>query len=132
MRARFSIDLPADARSASLARGTLRKGLARLPARTLEESCLLTSELIANSLRHSDLAENDSIALEVWVDEDCVRIEICDPGSASGSTPVLRVAEDEAEGGRGLFILDRVARRWGVKREGRTCVWFEIPVGGPE
>ena len=39
------------------------------------------------------------------------------------------VPEPSLEGGWGLYLLDRVARRWGV-HEGSTHVWFEIARGG--
>jgi hypothetical protein len=28
--------------------------------------------------------------------------------------------------GRGLYLLDQIADRWGVGNPGSNCVWFEI------
>ncbi|PRY00639.1 SpoIIE family protein phosphatase [Allonocardiopsis opalescens] len=42
--------------------------------------------------------------------------------------PRLRKAKDEDEGGRGLYLVDQLASRWGSRptRDGKA-VWFEIP-----
>ena len=32
----------------------------------------------------------------------------------------------EGESGRGLAFLDALASRWGVIRNGESCVWFEL------
>ena len=32
----------------------------------------------------------------------------------------------EAESGRGLAFLDALADRWGIVRNGESCVWFEL------
>jgi hypothetical protein len=40
---------------------------------------------------------------------------------------VLRPAGSGAEGGRGLFLVDSLAARWGFERDGdRTTIWFEL------
>jgi hypothetical protein len=34
----------------------------------------------------------------------------------------------ESESGRGLAFLDALATRWGVIRNGESCVWFELDI----
>lgn len=43
--------------------------------------------------------------------------------------PRLRRAEEDDEGGRGLYLVDQLARRWGSRPtlEGKA-VWFEVPL----
>ncbi|GII58138.1 hypothetical protein Pth03_65270 [Planotetraspora thailandica] len=45
--------------------------------------------------------------------------------------PRIRSAGENDEGGRGLYLVDQLAKRWGSRptREGKA-VWFEIPIGG--
>ena len=45
--------------------------------------------------------------------------------------PRIRSAGENDEGGRGLYLVDQLARRWGSRPtpEGKA-VWFEIPLGG--
>ena len=50
--------------------------------------------------------------------------EVIDQGDGERNK-VEMVPEPSLEGGWGLYLLDRVARRWGV-HEGSTHVWFEL------
>ena len=90
---------------------------------------LLVSELVTNSLHHGNLSPDDSIELSVEVDGDSgvVKVEVSDPGP--GFAPDPAAAELSAVGGRGLHLVQQVARRWGVKRGRATVVWFELQLG---
>jgi len=52
-----------------------------------------------------------------------VRVEVADHGPGFAAAPGRPDAEDI--GGRGLFLVDRLADRWGTA-EGGTRVWFEL------
>jgi hypothetical protein len=43
--------------------------------------------------------------------------------------PRIRSADETDEGGRGLYLVDQIASRWGSRptRNGKV-VWFEMPV----
>jgi anti-sigma regulatory factor (Ser/Thr protein kinase) len=57
-----------------------------------------------------------------------VRVEVTDRGGSE--LPELRLPDDDAEGGRGLGIVARLATRWGARRRGgRTVTWFELGQG---
>ncbi len=95
----------------------------------------MTSELMTNAVRHSMASHSSSIVgLRVVQFPDCVRVEVDDPGpgfdpSAQALEPAPLPGPDQ--GGRGLFVVDRSAERWGVRRlendRGRRfSVWFEI------
>lgn len=84
---------------------------------------LLAGELVTNAVRHATrpigvrLLRTDALLCEV-TDND-------------HHLPVLRDASDDAEGGRGLQLVSRLARRWGVSRTGGgKVVWFEQPFTG--
>ena len=60
-------------------------------------------------------------AASVWV-------EVFDPDLR---LPRIRTAGDTDEGGRGLYLVDQLATRWGSRPtpEGKA-VWFEMPRSG--
>jgi anti-sigma regulatory factor (Ser/Thr protein kinase) len=93
-----------------------------------ETLVLLVSELVTNAVVHSPAAPEAPIHLTAQVVEDRVRVAVTDAGD--GFAPVPRVippaAERLAEGGYGLYLVNRAASRWGVDREGGTRVWFEL------
>jgi anti-sigma regulatory factor (Ser/Thr protein kinase) len=106
---------PAEARSA------LRRFHAELPMEVMQLMTLLTSELVANAVRHAAARVVD---LTCHVRADCVRVEVADSGDASGRKPVPR--DPDHTGGWGLYMLEELATRWGVAAGRGTRVWFEI------
>jgi anti-sigma regulatory factor (Ser/Thr protein kinase) len=91
---------------------------------TLGDLRLLVSELVTNSVRHAGLESNDAIGLEISVSPQRVRVEVIDVGPGFDR----RAPEPRADrtGGYGLFLVDRLADRWGVVSDEVTRVWFEI------
>ena len=53
-----------------------------------------------------------------------VRIEVSDRGD--GFTPTPRIGALDEPGGFGLFLLGRLADRWGVETNDGTTVWFVL------
>jgi anti-sigma regulatory factor (Ser/Thr protein kinase) len=89
----------------------------------LETLRLLVTELVANSVRH---AEADAVTLRVVVGSRAVRTEVTDPGP--GFDPAETGSPRADHSGWGLFLVERLAERWGVaKTGGATRVWFELP-----
>ena len=83
--------------------------------------CLLTSELVSNSVRHARMDADDKIVLAARLTPDLARVEIRDSGP--GFDPDVR---HEANG-YGLRMLDMLASRWGVDCDDRgSRVWFEV------
>lgn len=84
---------------------------------------LLASELVANSVLHAHDAHTVSIV--VAISAAFVRIDVWDDGTTG--IPHMRDTDDGTEGGRGLHLVNQLARRWGFERSpGRTCCWAEI------
>ena len=126
---RLEATLPADPEAPATARAALTRWLAgHVPDEVLEDARLLASELIANSLRHAQLAEEASLRLAVQLREGALRIEVRDPGSSGEVAP--REPDRVAGGGFGLHLVDLIATRWGVNRTGGTHVWFEVDAVG--
>lgn len=83
--------------------------------------CLLTSEVVTNSIRHAGLRESDRILLAARLTRDFVRVEVRDPGE--GFDPGVR----HDAPGYGLRMLEILSDRWGVDRVETGCrVWFEV------
>lgn len=88
---------------------------------------LLVTEAVKNSVQHAGVGPEDSIGLKIALRPDTVRIEVIDQGP--GFEPdASRPGEDEVSGW-GLFLIDQLSDRWGVKHEEGTCVWFEVSRG---
>jgi anti-sigma regulatory factor (Ser/Thr protein kinase) len=110
----------ADRQAPGAARNALRALNGSLDAELAEDIRLLVSELVTNSLRHTGSAD---IELEVWRSDQLVRVAVSDHGAGFdlGGPPQPGDAS-----GWGLFMVDRLADRWGVERNGDTRVWFEL------
>jgi PAS domain S-box-containing protein len=79
---------------------------------------LIASELVTNAVRYS------SGPVELRLIRDSTLI--CEVSDPSGATPQLRHAETEDEGGRGLYLVAQLSRRWGMRplARGKT-IWAE-------
>ena len=84
---------------------------------------VLVSELFTNGVKYGGAGGRIRLGLEVR--DDTVRVEIGDRGRGFDPDKVAMPGQD-ATSGRGLALLDRMASRWGVERNGETRVWFEI------
>ncbi|MEU8197592.1 ATP-binding protein [Microbispora amethystogenes] len=126
--------LPADASSTCLARRFVRAALGDWCAdgdrEVMEVAELLVSELVANAMRHGRGAPLLTLLL---LPDDTLRCEVEDearvPVRTRGTSPHDATGQCDAEGGRGLLIVDTLSRAWGVRptRRGKA-VWFELPV----
>ncbi|WP_326623000.1 SpoIIE family protein phosphatase [Streptomyces decoyicus] len=87
----------------------------------LDTTELLVSEVVTNAVRYA----NRPIALRL-LRTDVLR---CEVGDDSPQVPRMRRAQAGDEGGRGLFLVDRLAQRWGATRLSTgKVVWFEQPI----
>ncbi len=88
--------------------------------RTLE---LIVSELVTNSVLHGDSSPSHEVALRIECAPERVNGEVCGPGAAFEWEP--HDPDLTTPGGLGLMLVDNLAERWGIRRNGETCVWFE-------
>ena len=93
--------------------------------RVLDDATLLVSELVTNSVRHGQLAEQDTVLLRIHLAADTLRLEIENSGTA-GTVAAKPPDRQDAGGGFGLELVDLLATRWGVHRRHGTTVWFEM------
>ncbi|MFD5769005.1 SpoIIE family protein phosphatase [Streptomyces sp. NPDC127049] len=102
------------------ARRLARRALARWDLEELTDSVeLLISEVVTNAVRYAERP----VTLRL-LKTDVLR---CEVGDDSPQLPRQRRARETDEGGRGLFLVNRLARRWGATRlSGGKVVWFEL------
>ncbi|MEW2085473.1 SpoIIE family protein phosphatase [Streptomyces sp. NPDC005283] len=103
------------------ARRLARRALTRWGLEELSDSVeLLVSEVVTNAVRYAERP----VTLRL-LRTDVLR---CEVGDDSPQLPRQRRARDTDEGGRGLFLVNRLARRWGATRLSTgKVVWFELP-----
>ncbi len=97
---------------------------AHVPAPDFDDLRLLVTELVTNSLRHGGLGADDAIHLAVQIEPETLRVEVRDPGPGF-DVPVPPETPDLGAGW-GLYLLGRIADRWGIQGGPSTCVWFEM------
>lgn len=127
----------------------------QVPEERAELACLLVSEVVTNVVLHAattsvprrELMMDAPISFdETWDDlpdfddeivnekeftlrlrrgRESVWVEVFDQDLR---LPRIRSAGENDEGGRGLYLVDQLAKRWGSRptKEGKA-VWFEIP-----
>ncbi len=104
----------------SRARRLARSALARWGLEELTDSVeLLVSEVVTNAVRYA----SRPITLRL------LRAEFlrCEVGDDVPQLPRLRQARATDEGGRGLYLVNKMARRWGATRLSTgKVVWFEL------
>lgn len=122
--ASVALRLQADPASIPEARHAVDRFLGVLDEDLLQDLRLMVSEVVTNSVRHAGLAPSDPIELHIAVDKERVRVEVHDPGP--GFEPPGEPATMLRDSGWGLYLVDRLADRWGVSTGRRTTVWFEV------
>ncbi|GAA1421331.1 ATP-binding protein [Streptomyces thermospinosisporus] len=120
------VPLPSRPESAATARRLVQMVILRqwgLNARTTEDAVLLVSELVGNAVRHTGARV---FGLRLRHRRGWIRVEVRDP---SRGLPCLMPVQEMDISGRGLFLVDKLADRWGVDLlpRGKTT-WFEMRV----
>lgn len=97
----------------------------------MNEVELVVGEFVANSIDHGGVLAGEPIEVGLAVRSGMVRIEVRDEGFG-GFRPALVRPPSSGAGGHGLVIVDSLADRWGVRRDGdATVVWAELPHDRP-
>jgi anti-sigma regulatory factor (Ser/Thr protein kinase) len=84
---------------------------------------LAFSEVVTNAVRHGQ--PGGEILLAATPKPEFLCVQVTDEGA--GFVPHPRAMMSDENGGFGLFLVERLTRRWGITREDmRTRVWFEF------
>lgn len=126
----LDLRLPPETASAGIARRSIRAALeGSVVDETIADVELLVSELVTNSVLHGPSTR--PIEIHMRKDDSGLEGEVVDAGR--GFDPgAVRKPPRTAEKGWGLFLVQRVADRWGVRRRlRRTAVWFRVQAAAP-
>lgn len=103
-----------------------------------ESAELVVSELVTNAVkatrssarRRGDLHDLTPVSIELHLDDALFRIGVRD---SSVEQPVLQTADDDAETGRGLLLVEALSVRWDafLVADGKVT-WAELAVPAPE
>ncbi|MFC3351761.1 ATP-binding protein [Streptomyces echinoruber] len=120
------VPLPSRPESAATARRIAQVVVLRqwgLGPQLTEDAVLLVSELVGNAVRHTGARV---FGLRMRRRRGWIRVEVRDP---SRGLPCLLPVQEMDAGGRGLFLVDKLADRWGVDLlpRGKTT-WFEMRI----
>jgi anti-sigma regulatory factor (Ser/Thr protein kinase) len=119
-----STKLRPEALAASSARRFVRSLLDRWQLLELSDVAeLCVSELVTNAVLHA----RTPIQVEVRAGAGSLHVDVCDSGG--GRIDLLPPEEpgESLESGRGLYIVQALSARTGVKpSRGGTCIWFEL------
>jgi anti-sigma regulatory factor (Ser/Thr protein kinase) len=121
--ATLELELPNDNGAPALARRAVDErvghGLGEELTGTLQ---LLVTELVTNAILHSG-APGTPVVLRVEARPGRLRVEVHDRGPGF---EMHKPKPRGSRGGFGLFLVERMASRWGVHRDQSTYVWFEL------
>jgi anti-sigma regulatory factor (Ser/Thr protein kinase) len=122
----FDVVLTEGVEAGAAARRAVLAGNGSLPIPVRDDVLLLVSEVVTNAVRHAGVGPDRPARLEVRHGSRLVRVAVADEGPGFTWLPTTSSGPKQS-GGWGLFLVDRVADRWGVEcTTSGSRVWFEI------
>lgn len=124
VRATGTVLVPYAPGSVPLARRRLTADLvaAGIVHQAVRDAALVVSELLSNAIRHAQPLPGASLQVAWEVDDGAIEVAVSDGGSHTSPRPAH--ASASALGGRGLDIVEFLARRWGVRSDAAgLTVW---------
>lgn len=98
-----------------------------LPTTVASHAQLVISELVTNAVLHAEMDPFEEITVRARLTGDALRLEVEDTGRGF-VRPALAMPAPESRMGRGLPIVARLARCWGVGPHpaGGFRVWAKL------
>jgi len=117
------LDAPRDIVAGRKARALVREALHDWGLATIvDDAVLVVTELVTNAVTHGGSA----LRLQLSRTAGAFRIEVVDGGEG---TPEPQPQDTEAEGGRGIMLVDAMSSSWGVESvPSGKLVWAEIAI----
>jgi anti-sigma regulatory factor (Ser/Thr protein kinase) len=122
-----TILLPHAPASVGAAREQVRRDLlARgIPADLVADTVLIVSEIVSNALKHAQPLDGGKVRLRWSPSPERVLLEVTDGGGAT--RPRVAPAAVTAGSGRGLAVVGRLSRDWGVREASPgSTVWAVV------
>jgi anti-sigma regulatory factor (Ser/Thr protein kinase) len=93
------------------------------------DASLVMSELLSNAILHARPLAGSTVRVAWSITEGWLEVWVSDGGSST--RPRAQHPPPAAIGGRGLAIVDHLARDWGVQSDGhQTTVWAVLAAPG--
>jgi two-component sensor histidine kinase len=126
----WCVVIPHHPQGAGLARRRIQDELMSLvPPEMLADVITVVAELVGNAIRHARPLPGDVVRV-AWTaryagGDLVVEVRVTDGGG--GSIPHRRLHDVDSPDGRGIAIVEALAARWGVDRDGLgQSVWAEL------
>lgn len=110
-------------RAAAQARALAREVVRDLSLARADDFVLMTSEIVSNAIRHAPPLSDGRISLRFELDPPVVRGIVTDGGN---DITFQNATFDSSTKRYGLQMVDLLASRWGLSRDGAKAVWFEV------
>jgi two-component sensor histidine kinase len=121
----FRSTVPAHALSVGFVRRAMQTFAEVFGEQRASDLGLIFTELVTNSIKHADLGPDGTIEVRLELAEDGASGAVIDGGRGFNADEIG--PKPQVTGGLGLFIVERLVRRWGVERRtGQTKVWFDL------
>jgi anti-sigma regulatory factor (Ser/Thr protein kinase) len=121
----YRLPLPPHPIASPQAHQVLKWALAdwRIESTAADNARIVLGELVTNAYQHS----RDVFTLTLNLHNDRILIEVWD---CTDAVPEVAMPDDHAVNGRGVFMVDALAKEWGVRHEeqGGKTVWATIPL----
>ncbi|MFI6455045.1 ATP-binding protein [Streptosporangium amethystogenes] len=116
------VDLPAQVAAVPQARRYVRDLLDGVNHPHADDALLLLTELVTNSVRHSDSGRTSDgrVTIAVARHNGTLHIDVIDAGSTRQHPQVYPGTAPDSGGGRGLWLVQQLSSAWG---------WYETPAG---
>jgi anti-sigma regulatory factor (Ser/Thr protein kinase) len=123
VEARLPLDALAPGGARILAAQYLRD---RVEAPVLDSVLLLLSELVTNSVRHSNAPSAEGVMVRLQLTRAMLRLEVEDSGH--DGVIAIRPPDQQTGGGFGLNIVQTLSDCWGIERSAHrgTRVWAQL------
>ncbi|MEV7084514.1 ATP-binding protein [Streptomyces sp. NPDC093085] len=125
----WRVTLPHTAEAVPMARALVRSALAHLEEPTHSETAeLLTAELVANAIQHTDGSAPIELVVEVRPSGCQVEVHDGDPAPPGDLTHPGDMPDPWQEDGRGLLLISTLSSACGHRTtEQGKAVWFTLP-----
>jgi anti-sigma regulatory factor (Ser/Thr protein kinase) len=127
-----SVLLPYAPASVAVARRRLAADLtaAGIFAGAVGDAVLVVSELLSNAIRHARPLPGASVQVAWVLADDAVEVAVSDGGAPT--RPTTAQATVSSLGGRGLDIVEYLARTWGVRTDAAGITVWAILAAPPD
>ncbi len=117
--------MPAEPTAVGHARDAVSALEPQVGAELLGDLRLLVSEVVTNAVRHADAHGGAQVVLVARECPGCVRVEVHDDGGGFVA-PTQPQPRSAGTSGWGLFLVEKLSRRWGTEPAPDAHVWFEV------